>query len=73
MRLASNRVLAALVAVLLGVLVGCRRDLPTRHVGSLLPDFALLDVNPNSPFANRDVSPQMNRGTISAWYFGHAT
>jgi hypothetical protein len=37
------------------------------------PDFLLLDVNPNSPTANMDVSPRDYIGRISGYYFGAAT
>jgi hypothetical protein len=38
-----------------------------------VPDFALVDVNPNSATYNQQVSPRDYLGQISAWYFGHAT
>jgi hypothetical protein len=34
-----------------------------------VPDFALVDVNPNSISHNTEVSPRDYRGQISAWYF----
>lgn len=39
----------------------------------LVPDFELVDVNPNSETYNQTVSPRDFLGQISAWYFGHAT
>jgi hypothetical protein len=42
-------------------------------IGAAMPDFALLDVNPNSPTYQRNVSPRDFLGMASAWYFGHAT
>ena len=41
--------------------------------GEMAPDFALEDANPNSPTATEDVSPRDYVGTVSAYYFGHAT
>jgi hypothetical protein len=38
-----------------------------------VPDFHLMDVNPNSATFNREISPRNYMGQISAWYFGHAT
>ena len=38
-----------------------------------VPDFGLLDVNPTSPRADGIVSPRDYLGSVSAWYFGHAT
>ena len=40
---------------------------------SALADFGLLDVNPTSPRADQIVSPRDYLGSVSAWYFGHAT
>jgi hypothetical protein len=40
---------------------------------ALVPDFSLLDTNPNSTTYNQNVSPRDYLGQISAWYFGHAT
>jgi hypothetical protein len=37
------------------------------------PEFALLDVNPNSATSGKTISPRDYTGQISAWYFGHAT
>ena len=36
-------------------------------------DFALVDVNSTSSFADQSVSPRDFMGQISAWYFGYAT
>ena len=42
-------------------------------VGQVVPDFALVDVNPASPTSGLPVSPRDALGSGSAWYFGHAT
>ena len=39
----------------------------------LVPDFAILDVNPNSTTSGQLVSPRDHLGRVSAWYFGHST
>ena len=39
----------------------------------MVPDLALEDVNPSSPFFGTTVSPRRFLGQISAWYFGHAS
>jgi hypothetical protein len=48
---------------------------PTQRpqIGRILPDFVLPDVNPNSATDGMDVSPSDFRGTISVFYFAHAT
>jgi hypothetical protein len=38
-----------------------------------MPDFSLMDVNPNSPTKDQAVSPSDYLQQVSAWYFGHAT
>jgi hypothetical protein len=38
-----------------------------------VPDFSLLDVNPNSPTYNQQVSPRDYLGKVTGWYSGHAT
>jgi hypothetical protein len=40
---------------------------------AMVPDFLLLDVNPNSPTASQNVSPRDYVGYVSAYYFGAAT
>ena len=44
-----------------------------RHQDSILPDFALVDVNPNSTTHNTVVGPRHYLKQVSAWYFGSAT
>lgn len=38
-----------------------------------VPDFSIQDVNPNSARSGEMVSPRDYLGSVSAWYFGHAT
>jgi hypothetical protein len=38
-----------------------------------VPEFALMDVNPDSTTFNRAVSPRDHVGHTTAWYFGSAT
>ena len=73
-----NHRLAAVIlslAVLLGP--GCKEDDPVRPEpqppGGAVPDFSLIDVNPNSARHDEAVSPRDYLGSISAYYFGHAT
>lgn len=40
---------------------------------AVVPDFSLLDVNPNSPTSGQMVSPRDYLMKVSGWYFGHAT
>jgi hypothetical protein len=70
---------AALVPLLALIIAaaGCGKDekspvapLPAQTV---VPDFSLTDVNPNSATSGQAVSPRQQLTRISAWYFGHAT
>lgn len=56
-----------------GVLAGSAWPAEAEGEETLVPDFSLLDTNPNSPTYNQSVSPRDFLGQISAWYFGHAT
>ncbi|MDM7913803.1 MAG: hypothetical protein ACE15D_16985 [Candidatus Eisenbacteria bacterium] len=38
-----------------------------------VPDFTLLDQNPNSASYQDSISPREYGGEISCWYFGSAT
>jgi hypothetical protein len=38
-----------------------------------VPDFAVLDANPNSTSFGERVSPRDFEGAITAWYFTHTT
>ncbi|MEO0603004.1 MAG: hypothetical protein AAF211_16315 [Myxococcota bacterium] len=63
-------------AVLALIVVGCTPDDPTvdlARAGETLPDFTLVDVNPTSPTAGEPVAVSDQRGSVSAWYFGHST
>ena len=63
----------ALLAV--GMLGACTEpDLIDRtRMGEVMPDFMLFDENATSPTAGQDVSVSDQRGSVSAWYFGHST
>ena len=67
----------ALLAACVIAVAGCGKDDPApltpMAVGTLVPDFTLTDVNPNSASYNQPVSPRAQLGRVSAWYFGHAT
>lgn len=41
--------------------------------GVPVPDFSLIDVNTTSSTYNQAVSPRDYVGTMTGWYFGHAT
>ena len=66
----------AVLAVALAAVLACDDDeapnQPEPPAG-VVPDFSLLDVNPNSTTFNQDVSPRQFEDKISAWYFGAAT
>jgi hypothetical protein len=41
--------------------------------GFLEPDFELVDSNTHSATYGQVCSPRQRLGSVSAWYFGHAT
>ena len=65
----------ALLAAFVVALAGCSKDQPTKPlpISSMVPDWTLTDVNPNSATHGQAVSPRGQLGNISAWYFGDAT
>jgi hypothetical protein len=72
-----SRVSALLSSGLLLLMLGCSDDgtgpaTPMVPAG-VMPDFSLLDVNPESPTQDQPVSPRQFLGSISAYYFGSAT
>ncbi len=72
----NDRAMRKLFAVLAVVLVlGCSKDNPVEPLppDTVVPDFSLEDVNPNSATAAQPVSPRDQLQRVSAWYFGHAT
>lgn len=63
---------------LLFLALGCSDDStgpeqPTPPPAGVMPDFSLLDVNPDSPSHDQQVSPRHHLRSISAYYFGSAT
>jgi hypothetical protein len=69
-----NRVSLLLVAA---SLAGCGGD-PSNLEGpppanQAMPDFHLVDANPNSATSGQPVSPRDYAQKVSAWYFGHST
>ena len=75
-RKALSAASAAFLSV--GLLAACTwHDDPATPVAlpgaAAVADFGLLDVNPTSPRADQIVSPRDYLGSVSAWYFGHAT
>jgi hypothetical protein len=66
-----------LAGAALALAAGCGEDPSSGPsgpaAGTQAPDFAVLDVNPNSPRHGEAVSPRDYEGLVSAWYFGHAT
>lgn len=65
-----------LLAAALALAAGCGGDDngtgPGPGLGAV-PDFRLVDVNPNSVTYDHPVSPREYVGEVSAWYFGHST
>lgn len=66
---------AALGASLLAVaLLGCSNDPDAPELSEqAVPDFGLLDANPNSPTTGTTIAVRDHLGAVSAWYFAHAT
>ena len=59
----------------LGALLGCAnpREAEVPFDGEPLPDFDLSDANPNSDSYEQEIGPRDAQGSISLWYFTHAT
>jgi hypothetical protein len=38
-----------------------------------MPDFQLVDLNPESPRYQQSISPRDYLRQVSAWYFSHST
>lgn len=69
-----TRTLAPLAFALL-LFAGCdekKTTAPEDTNHPVMADFSLLDVNPNSPTHDQNVSPRDYIGKVSCWYFGHA-
>ncbi len=61
--------------VLVPLFAGCQDRNPSQPVSvppGIVPDFKILDVNPNSATYGDSISPRDYLGKISCWYFGHA-
>ena len=43
------------------------------EIDQIVPDFSLVDINTTSDRYNETISPRDYLGSVSAWYFGHAT
>ena len=69
--LRTTRLLAALA--LAAALAACSDDDASGPGSGAMPDFVLLDVNPQSARYADPVSPRDYQGVVSAWYFGHST
>ena len=65
-------VLAAFLAVAAVIVAAFGLTPNASGQASVVPDFQLLDVNPNSPRYKQTVSPRDYRLQISAYYFGAA-
>lgn len=79
MRHISGWTRLSLTLGLLLLLYGCSEDSadtpldPGGLPADVVPEFSLLDVNPNSATKDSRLSPRDYLQTVSAWYFGHAT
>jgi hypothetical protein len=70
-------VAAGMMALLLAACDGSSPvAVPSSEPGPLngvVPNFSLLDVNPNSPRSGQTVAVRDYQGWVSAWYFGAST
>ena len=46
---------------------GCAND----ELGFIVPEFALVDDNPNSATFEEEILPRDYLGSVTGWYFGH--
>lgn len=75
----GSRVFLALCSALLAALLACGDENspspqgPPPPPADAMPDFCLVDVNPNTASSGRVVSPRDYLQKVSAWYFGYAT
>jgi hypothetical protein len=81
---AAQRITLVKIALIacLSLVVACSDDSPTKSTPlppppppgpNAVAEFSLQDVNPNSARSGEMVSPRDYVGSVSAWYFGHAT
>ncbi|WAS95314.1 hypothetical protein [Nannocystis punicea] len=57
-------------------LAGCSEEAPntaTGETGGPAPDWTLVDVNPDSATHDQPRGPRDYAGSVSGWYFAHAT
>lgn len=60
--------------LLVAALLGCNSDSDEQMLSeNAVVDFGLQDVNPNSATSGTTVSVRDHVGSVSAWYFAHAT
>ena len=49
------------------LLAGCSSS----QLGIIMPEFTLMDTNPNSPTFEEEILPRDYLGAVTGWYFGH--
>ena len=69
-RTATAMMLTAVLALAVGACGDDDENNPPPE--GVVPDFSLMDVNPNSATHDQDVSPRDFLGGVSAYYFGEA-
>jgi hypothetical protein len=62
-----------LLMAVLGLACAPMAPKQTAPTVSPLPDFTLLDVNPDSTTSGQRVGPLVLRGKVSGWYFTHSS
>jgi hypothetical protein len=67
------RALAGALVLLSLLACGKKETLRPADEDPPVPDFSLVDVNPNSPTHGQSVSPRQSLNEVSAWYFAWAT
>lgn len=72
----SGWILAAMILVWI-LPAGCgdekKATKPEATPPDRVPDFSIVDVNPNSSAYGDSISPRDYLGKVSCWYFGHST
>lgn len=72
-RLATRACVGLVATTALLCAGGCDAGGDAADDGTTLVAFTLVDVNPTSPTLGQDISPAAHLGSVTGWYFAHAS